>query len=69
MATPLAAKLRGKKDEAKDKEKDKDPIVEVSKQLSKISNDLAELKCEINKTVKDDKLESLVTAIVKKILY
>lgn len=61
MSTPIAAKLRGKKEE-------RDTIAEVSKQLAQISKDLAELKIEINKTVKGDKLESLVTDIVHKIL-
>ena len=64
-STQKAAKLRGKRDE-KEKEKEKDTIAEVSKKLSQISKDLAELKSEIQKTVKEDKLESLVTEIVKK---
>jgi predicted RNase H-like nuclease (RuvC/YqgF family) len=61
--TTISAKLRGKREE-----KDKDTLAEVNKQLSQISKDLAELKCEIKKTVKEEKLETLVTDIVKKIL-
>lgn len=41
---------------------------EVSRSLRIIQSDLAEVKTELKKTITDDKLESLVSSIVKKII-
>lgn len=43
-------------------------MADISKQFAQISRDLTELKNDIKKTVKRDKLETLVTNIVKKIV-
>jgi hypothetical protein len=49
-------------------EKSKDTMVEVSKTLTLIQKDLADLKKDLKKTIKEDNLESLVSTIVRKIL-
>lgn len=73
--TTLNAPTREKKGEKGDYYEKSSPentddscMAEVRKQLTQISRDLTELKNEIKKTVKCDKLESLVTTIVKKSL-
>lgn len=49
-------------------EKNKENMSEVSRSLRIIQSDLAEVKTELKKTITDDKLESLVSSIVKKII-
>lgn len=49
-------------------EKNKKKMSEVSRSLRLIQSDLAEVKTELKKTITDDKLESLVSSIVKKII-
>lgn len=41
---------------------------EVNKPLILIQQDIKEVKMELRKTIKDDKLESLVSSIVKRIV-
>lgn len=41
---------------------------EVNKTLSLIQQDIKEVKIELQKTIKDDKLDSLVSSIVKRIV-
>lgn len=43
-------------------------MAEVSRSLRLIQSDLAEVKTELKKSITDDKLESLVSSIVKKII-
>lgn len=47
---------------------DNGTMSEVNKPLILIQQDIKEVKMELQKTIKDDKLESLVSSIVKRIV-
>jgi hypothetical protein len=51
-----------------EKSKEAKEISEVSKTLTLIQRDLAEMKSELKKTIKDDKLEATITKVVQKIV-
>jgi predicted RNase H-like nuclease (RuvC/YqgF family) len=67
MTTPSTRARASEKGKASPS-KTTDSLVEVSQQLCAIQKDIKEVKCELKKTVKDDRIEVLVTAIVKNLL-